>query len=531
MRLVCPNCKTEYEVADSAIPGAGRDVQCGACNRTWFQTPAGHRPPPTEDTTGDAATTDHQTASSTEFSSTRPRPQMSDEKVAAAQAAITAAAANIEDMAQSDGDLSAPDDGDISDDDGAPGTAAVDLPGQLTQPDVTEISASYGSDAAADNQEPAGDQASDAAVPPKSDPAAALAAISGEIGAAIAEPDAVAGEVDAELDGELDGELDAEPTGEHGSDDDDPDVAASGAARSADDAGDNETRDLTEAEIQSALKQMAAQTGLDVAAVPEPGTDIEITEEHQQPTFDDRETASEGKDQGIARTDDMSAKDMPATTDSDIDQASGVDANLADEIRKLSAELDAASPLSPNRPAATSGSSAVLGAVSATAAALSSDPLETDSLAARLKQRVADAARAQNGASSVVGTAPAAGPQVFGASAEAVRQASLRKDTKESEFPNADELSSSLRPKSSIGRVSTLAIEESEPPRPRSSFATGLGVAVALFVVALMAYFFQPQIVRAMPSAEPALASYSATIDRLRGNVSGLFGRSSASNG
>ncbi|MEL6233141.1 MAG: zinc-ribbon domain-containing protein [Pseudomonadota bacterium] len=37
MRLECPTCQARYEVAASAIPPAGRSVQCGACGTTWFQ--------------------------------------------------------------------------------------------------------------------------------------------------------------------------------------------------------------------------------------------------------------------------------------------------------------------------------------------------------------------------------------------------------------------------------------------------------------------------------------------------------------
>lgn len=40
MRLTCPNCKAQYEVADGVIPPEGRDVQCSACGTTWFQYPA-----------------------------------------------------------------------------------------------------------------------------------------------------------------------------------------------------------------------------------------------------------------------------------------------------------------------------------------------------------------------------------------------------------------------------------------------------------------------------------------------------------
>ena len=39
MRLICPNCGAQYEVADDVIPVAGRDVQCSNCGHTWFERP------------------------------------------------------------------------------------------------------------------------------------------------------------------------------------------------------------------------------------------------------------------------------------------------------------------------------------------------------------------------------------------------------------------------------------------------------------------------------------------------------------
>ncbi|WP_291837359.1 zinc-ribbon domain-containing protein [Limimaricola sp.] len=36
MRLICPNCGAQYEVADDVIPASGRDVQCSSCGHTWF---------------------------------------------------------------------------------------------------------------------------------------------------------------------------------------------------------------------------------------------------------------------------------------------------------------------------------------------------------------------------------------------------------------------------------------------------------------------------------------------------------------
>ncbi len=40
MRLVCPNCDAVYEVADTAVPASGREVQCSACAHRWFHRPA-----------------------------------------------------------------------------------------------------------------------------------------------------------------------------------------------------------------------------------------------------------------------------------------------------------------------------------------------------------------------------------------------------------------------------------------------------------------------------------------------------------
>ncbi|WP_316015578.1 MJ0042-type zinc finger domain-containing protein, partial [Roseobacter sp. HKCCA0434] len=38
VRLICPNCATQYEVADADIPAAGRLVQCGTCETEWTAT-------------------------------------------------------------------------------------------------------------------------------------------------------------------------------------------------------------------------------------------------------------------------------------------------------------------------------------------------------------------------------------------------------------------------------------------------------------------------------------------------------------
>jgi predicted Zn finger-like uncharacterized protein len=38
MRLICPKCNAQYDIAADAIPKGGRDVQCSSCSHTWFQT-------------------------------------------------------------------------------------------------------------------------------------------------------------------------------------------------------------------------------------------------------------------------------------------------------------------------------------------------------------------------------------------------------------------------------------------------------------------------------------------------------------
>ena len=37
MRLVCPNCKANYEIPRDAVPISGREVKCASCGHSWFQ--------------------------------------------------------------------------------------------------------------------------------------------------------------------------------------------------------------------------------------------------------------------------------------------------------------------------------------------------------------------------------------------------------------------------------------------------------------------------------------------------------------
>lgn len=39
MRITCPKCEAQYEIADEAISADGRAVQCSNCTHTWLQLP------------------------------------------------------------------------------------------------------------------------------------------------------------------------------------------------------------------------------------------------------------------------------------------------------------------------------------------------------------------------------------------------------------------------------------------------------------------------------------------------------------
>lgn len=45
MILTCPECGARYRLADTAIPPAGRTVQCASCKHSWFE-PGTDTPPP-----------------------------------------------------------------------------------------------------------------------------------------------------------------------------------------------------------------------------------------------------------------------------------------------------------------------------------------------------------------------------------------------------------------------------------------------------------------------------------------------------
>ncbi|RJL00941.1 zinc-ribbon domain-containing protein, partial [Paracoccus siganidrum] len=39
IKLTCETCGAQYKLATSALPPAGREVQCTACGHTWLARP------------------------------------------------------------------------------------------------------------------------------------------------------------------------------------------------------------------------------------------------------------------------------------------------------------------------------------------------------------------------------------------------------------------------------------------------------------------------------------------------------------
>ena len=55
MQIVCPNCKTSYQLADTAIGANGRAVRCMRCQTLWRAMPPAIPAPAADETAAVAA--------------------------------------------------------------------------------------------------------------------------------------------------------------------------------------------------------------------------------------------------------------------------------------------------------------------------------------------------------------------------------------------------------------------------------------------------------------------------------------------
>lgn len=86
-------------------------------------------------------------------------------------------------------------------------------------------------------------------------------------------------------------------------------------------------------------------------------------------------------------------------------------------------------------------------------------------------------------------------------------------------FPDIEEINSTLRAttdRSSSDRATSDVDSMDVRPRRRRGFRTGLMLMLILAAAAIGAYVFQPDIVAALPQAEPYLTPYVEQVDRLR---------------
>lgn len=86
-------------------------------------------------------------------------------------------------------------------------------------------------------------------------------------------------------------------------------------------------------------------------------------------------------------------------------------------------------------------------------------------------------------------------------------------------FPDIEEINSTLRAttdRSSSDRATSDVDSMDVRPRRRRGFRTGLMLMLILAAAAIGAYVFQPDIVAALPQAEPYLTPYVEQVDQLR---------------
>lgn len=571
MRLICPNCATQYEVDDSAVPAAGREVQCGSCSSTWFQAPArsnvvkksdvGDLPKwveeiVEEDAIGDApelpgpsptiasepneeivsepeieglietgqldvpeTTSPPAPAAQTAAPETNPEQDTltAEAKAVAAktasQAAVAAAiAANMSGTTDHDSadKVEAPETSQRAEAPASIDTADEDLSAQV-QSAIAELESEQSSSPVAPEEVPAASVEAVEAVEAVEDVSTQLetaikehsTASSDDFTALAAEERAAAKAAEAEARTAAEAAIKEAKLAAA------VDVAEKAAVESAIDAGleksadaasvaarttaqiseavvEKSTEDI-EAEIKSALEKLDAGKSLPDEPGEERLSDYDVTQgddtPEQAPSAPPVETVEQAE---------IVAADIPAER-----PVEDLDPN------KIVVEQPAPAPVTELIPTDTAKEEMV--------EAIQRDAVadQTESLAAKLKARVAEAAKAQeNNAGGTAGI-------VLGASAAGIAAASSRPTA----FPKreTEDLASSLRPKSIDRQSLKPRLRPAATPEPKQSrFGQGFLLAVSLFAVALLIYLFRDQLATAVPALEPALTSYAGVVDNVR---------------
>lgn len=550
MRLICPNCSTQYEIDAEAIPVEGREVQCGVCDHLWFQTRDGLAPDAVAGGTTPAAVAEDAPQPEA-VGVDEPEAVGVDEPEAAEDAAPEAAEPEAVDVPEAE--IAEPE---VAEDISEPVTGADDLPApeagdtdagdalaqdlhpdtmhddDMHEPEIADLVDSA-PPPAQDEDAPAPAkpsfsfdqvrqqlkenpskygwvQADDA---PSSGGAAGIAALAGAGMAAAAdaaplrEEQAETGEDAAPDPAEQDipdAALKAD-SDDLSADDDKADPAQPPVGADAPDAAtaDDAIADVTSPETAAdavdeamAVVSVAEAVGEEAEGVPAP--------------------VSEGL-QEVAEPDDSGDDDAEDDDDGDNDV----------EIRQeIEESVRAALAAARVDPVSAAGSEAQMRAdpnVAEPARAANDAGDDGQSFADRLKSRVEHAARAREASES--GVAATSGV-LQGASQAAVNAASSRLDQLASEVPQAADapempdaaaLSSSLRRRPAQTVPGKRALRPEATPEPRKSrFGTGFFMAVVLCLLLLAVYFFRPQISAAVPAVAPYLDIYAGAVDQAR---------------
>ena len=492
MRIVCPNCDAEYEVDESAIPTIGRDVQCGSCEKTWFQMPVGN-------------------------------------------ASNAAAGSEPEDIDAQDviakGDVQS---AEVED---APVTDPVTDPENEPAPQTaTSDTAASASETAQDDDEQfqkSVEAARQATAEKHAADIAAAAALSATVASAGPTDDV---EDITEQVKQMASELGTEQVEDLGTETTPGwDQIAEQIHRGVADLAQNSPKSLENQEnAPEDVPQERERPEISGYFTEDEAVDVSADVTLEQPQFAslDASTLPEVPAEPTAERPEEPPAEYPVEDPLDdpvgpTSEQKRSDTTL-DAVREALAENEE-TPVAHDEPERDSGlGTKIAGAATGAAAAaivtmpkpVDGDVENGDSLAERLKAHVAEAARER---------ASGVSPEPVGSRSQIIldndasehMHAAARRDSR---LPDADNLATSLRG-GETARKSMHVGPTTAIPDEGSLFSTGFFSALGLFLIALLIYLFAPQISASLPPVAGVMESYSNSIDGLRHTIAGWFGK------
>lgn len=549
MRLICPNCATQYEIDAEAIPEDGREVQCGVCDHLWFQDRAGLGSD--EDTVGTLSVADPVATNDEPAAPSPPVPEAIPAETVPKDASAPEAAPEPELVPEPEPEpepaptpapvIEAADEGGATEGHAAQAALADEQIGAMDEPDVGDLvesrpapSTAADADAGEDPQTPEKQsfsfdqvrqqlkanpakfgwvQVEDAPVEASVSPSETAPETS-DIADETAARDETGDATDTAIVAALAAEPDAEPDAALAPPDmPDPATERADAVSAPDTHADAVDAAMAGPATQSEPDQTQDEP---VEATPEPDV---APDDAPEPVveFAADDDGAEALDGGEALDAADNAEHSERQDDHEIEEsvraalaaarAAPVSAGLAQMSERQDPNV-----ATPSLPANDTGE-------------------DGQSFADRLKSRVEHAARArETDKSDGVGVSGV----LQGASQAAVNAASSRLDQRAAEapaasdaagMPDAEALTSSLRRRPAQTVPNKRALRPDATPEPRKSrFGTGVFMAVLLCLILVAVYVLRPQISAAIPAISPYLDVYAANIDQARLWVQDLVG-------